>query len=786
MRLLVENSPEDLVLRGFSQDYILRRTGVDVGYHGCYVRKKLSGIDRFQYKVEYVRQHCSNIFLKDVLDKYANCLDKESVLNLCGVAGQNIVKLKQLFEALGLAKEFKKADSLQRKNAMKHGMFDKFGVDNPFKLNCFQEIAAKTREDKYGAKYTLMNESSLCQGARDIFLEHAKDPVFLKQLNDKRRQTTYERYGVDHIMQCEEIRQKVRDVFLQHYGCHPMQTEECQEKIKRTCQEKYGVDNYCQTESFKKKVKQTCQEKYGVDNYFQTDSARQCQSRYMKEHWNEVEPKRKATMQKRYGVNYTWENDELLAKTKLTIADRYGAEHYSQSDEFCERRSEMDEKRKQTCLERYGVDCYLKTDDCKEKSYKSKKQNATFNESMIENYIKDILDLEYQYRDDERYPYFCDFYDKKRDMFIEVNAFWGHGFHWFDDNNVDDIDKLNKWQSKKDVKKIYDKVINTWCVRDVEKRECAYQNKLNYVTLWDSKGADFDLWCAMGCPDGHDYDYVYSWLPKRNIQTDVDVSQFNMTLGNVMSIVKDAQRCVFFEKELKLWEENGFRKNYWGTVQAFLYANRYKYLHKLPDELTDRELLRAFRVSGLYRGYTSFNGALMRKVIENYDVLSVYDPCSGWGERMCICALYGINYEACDINIKLKNGYQKLIDKFDGFEPVLHFNDAATQCIENNVDTVITCPPYRDLEIYSENGAENLDELAFVDWWNSVVERCSVSNAKTFAVQTNQKCRQLFLDGLCKNGWQLVDELTFGNEQKDHFLRKSGKKEFESMLVCQR
>ena len=134
----------------------------------------------------------------------------------------------------------------------------------------------------------------------------------------------------------------------------------------------------------------------------------------------------------------------------------------------------------------------------------------------------------------------------------------------------------------------------------------------------------------------------------------------------------------------------------------------------------------------------------------------------------------------------MKYGYGKLSNKFDGFSPVLHFNDAAKQVVETDVDAIITCPPYHNLELYTSIGAENLDRDEFVQWWQDVVVQCSMSNASVFAVQTNQVCRQLFLDELEKSGWYLVNELSFDTVQKDHFSRKSGKKEFESMLVCRR
>lgn len=35
------DSPQDLLLRGFSREYILDKTGTDVGYHGNAMKKDL-------------------------------------------------------------------------------------------------------------------------------------------------------------------------------------------------------------------------------------------------------------------------------------------------------------------------------------------------------------------------------------------------------------------------------------------------------------------------------------------------------------------------------------------------------------------------------------------------------------------------------------------------------------------------------------------------------------------------------------------------------------------------
>lgn len=115
-------------------------------------------------------------------------------------------------------------------------------------------------------------------------------------------------------------------------------------------------------------------------------------------------------------------------------------------------------------------------------------------ESIGEEIVYDMLvdkfgedDVIYQYGVhpyDARYPYSCDFYIKSFDLFIEMNIHYSHSDHWFDENNHDDLLKVNQW--KMDSKK-YRKAIHQWTETDVAKRNSARDNHLNYLVFWDGK-----------------------------------------------------------------------------------------------------------------------------------------------------------------------------------------------------------------------------------------------------------------------------------------------------------
>ena len=143
------------------------------------------------------------------------------------------------------------------------------------------------------------------------------------------------------------------------------------------------------------------------------------------------------------------------------------------------------------------------------KGFNTRKQNGTLNSSRLQEMLEFFLfdefknDVVSEYNQDKRYPFNCDFYIKSLDLFIELNGFWTHGEHWFDETNSDDIEQLERWKEKKS--KFYDNAIETWTQRDVKKREYARKNNLNYVVFWGDCKQDISQWFDGGCPVRQDW-----------------------------------------------------------------------------------------------------------------------------------------------------------------------------------------------------------------------------------------------------------------------------------------
>lgn len=341
---------------------------------------------------------------------------------------------------------------------------------------------------------------------------------------------------------------------------------------------------------------------------------------------------------------------------------------------------------------------------------------------------------------------------------------------WINHTTDDLRNKIDNWMDYYGVPR--DKLMNT---------------NINYVVFWDENLEDAKLWFAMGCPDGQDYIREYSWIPEKDI-IDFPLVKLTGKPANLSKIIKHFQFFEFYWRELALWYNNDPYRSH-GKLQGFLYTNRYKYIEKLPDELTPAEILRGLTISGVVRGYTTFDAKLMYEVIDRYKPKSIYDPCAGWGERMLAAFCRGISYTGVDINPGLIDGYVNMMNYYNMVDCELLHGDSALYDLERDYDMVVTCPPYGDVEYYCDDGAENLSYNDFLAWWKDVVTKIAVRKPEHFCFQINTKYRDDMLKIVEDAGYKLVDELYFKSNKSSHFTRKKNgvnlKTEKESMLVLE-
>ena len=494
--------------------------------------------------------------------------------------------------------------------------------------------------------------------------------------------------------------------------------------------------------------------KYGVDNVFKL---------------KEFQDKAAETREKNYGGRYT-----LSKNSSLEPSARQNSIETNKSDE-------VKEKRIQTNIDKYGVPNPVQSKLVQQKINKTKKKNNSFTISKPEQHLhQELLNLfdnvQIQFNSKE-YPFACDFYIPNRKLYIELNASWTHGSAWYDENNPKHKKIANEWSNSSDY---YRQAYKTWTYYDVQKRKTAKENNLNYLVFWQPDLSDFYLWVELGCPDAKDWDKEYSWLENRKLPETLKLTDMVPLKNGSKTVIKIARQFMYsvvYEREIKMWNNNEFISKK-GYIQPFLFANRLKYINKLPEQLTDLEIIRGLSYSGQVRAYTAFNNTLMKQFIEKYKPKSIFDPCACWGERLLTAACYNIPYKGQDINQKLKEPYRKLIDSYDLTNQSIEIVDSSTT--KNKADCLFTCPPYFDTEIHTEYGAENLSHDDFLKWWDTIIKN---SDVNIVAFQINQKYKDILTDVVIQNGYELVEEMKL-NKQASH-LNKS-KKEFESLMILRK
>jgi hypothetical protein len=442
----------------------------------------------------------------------------------------------------------------------------------------------------------------------------------------------------------------------------------------------------------------------------------------------------------------------------------------------------------------------------------AKRENGTFNTSSSEDALHELL-VEYadqhsmtvvrQHRDEERYPFAVDFYIPERDLFIELNGSWSHGGHWYEVDREMDQKTVHTWCKKGEKSQYYLNALGTWTERDVRKREAARDAQLNYVTLWDGSESllDAHLWFALGAPDGHDWEREYSWLDlpeslidlreglDKQVQQWADIDVTNAGSRQISWLARSGTWETFYARELQMWEADEVHHRKWGRLRARLLANRLHYLGKLPESAL--EVVRGLAISGEIRSYSTFVNTAMLAVLDRYEPTHMYDPCSGWGERMLTCAQRGVTYTGTDISEAVVQSHQGLIDRLDLTNASVSLGDSATRDMRSGShEMVLTCPPYGDTEIYTSDGAENLDDEAFLEWWKQVVSMSVAPSTRVFAFQISEKWRErmstVALDVL-GDQWYLADEID-ASASRNHFQRAQSRQKHrgETMVVFER
>ena len=119
---------------------------------------------------------------------------------------------------------------------------------------------------------------------------------------------------------------------------------------------------------------------------------------------------------------------------------------------------------------------------------------------------------------------------------------------------------------------------------------------------------------------------------------------------------------------------------------------------------------------------SSFKSLNMIYLIKLFNVKSVLDPSSGWGDRLIAAMACNIRYVGVDPNYLLHQVYQEMIKFFMPLKKYKKFTmiEGKIQDVKlpnDKFDMVCTSPPYFKIEKYSNNG--NVTDLNENDWFNN-------------------------------------------------------------------
>ena len=272
-----------------------------------------------------------------------------------------------------------------------------------------------------------------------------------------------EKYGVEHTSQLKEVTDKRTKSRADHVN-------EIQQHVRESLYKKYGAYDVMHIPHILQKIKNTNLKKFGVEFPLQQ----------LKKENSEIYQKISQTCINKFDVDSPLKNKEVREKIKQTNIQKYGVDNPLKN-------KEIREKIKQTNIQKYGVDNPLKNKEIWKKSQDNRQISS---KSKLENNFLNYLKLKYesddiitQYKSKE-YPYYCDFYIKSINLYIEIQGHWTHNDHPFDINNLNDQQIMNIWRTKSLSDKYYKNALNTWTIKDVEKRNTAIQNNLNYLEIF--------------------------------------------------------------------------------------------------------------------------------------------------------------------------------------------------------------------------------------------------------------------------------------------------------------
>lgn len=232
----------------------------------------------------------------------------------------------------------------------------------------------------------------------------------------------------------------------------------------------------------------------------------------------------------------------------------------------------------------------------------------------------------------------------------------------------------------------------------------------------------------------------YTTYSEKELKDDwVKLQQWNANVLSISSTQRIGLKLCehFFPNFYDIQSKNGNSfKSLWkaDNLQKVLKWNRKSHSTPYLSELK----------RGIYFNFnlpksTMYRPQMAKMITANLSATRVLDPCAGWGGRMLGVVSAGADYLAFEPNTKTYDGLLKLAKYLNITDKVTIINDSALEMNKYNIgefDLVLTSPPYFNLEVYSDEKTQSINEHhTYSDWFSNFLEpliKLSTSHLKKF------------------------------------------------------
>lgn len=121
-----------------------------------------------------------------------------------------------------------------------------------------------------------------------------------------------------------------------------------------------------------------------------------------------------------------------------------------------------------------------------------------------------------------------------------------------------------------------------------------------------------------------------------------------------------------------------------------------------------------------YSPVTIYSPLMTKRILEELNCRTVFDPCIGWGGRMLGTAMKGGSYTGCEPFTRTFQGLTEIKKDFKLQNIEIHnkpVEDVLESLGEKTYEMCLTSPPYYDLEVYSHEATQSTEKYKTYDIW---------------------------------------------------------------------